>query len=717
MGSYAPKVLVVSVGLNPVPVALSVLTLKPTHVVLVHSEETAAEACRIREVVSRVAGAAAPACWLPWEVPDTATKHFVQLGALLGTPEPGAAPVSQAGPGTLWGLLEEQAGRESGFILDYTGGTQVMASCLVEFHIAWHGRDLPRQRSYVPAGLEDLHFGGQHRPTGGSTARFLPLYRGLSLLDRALLNGYAPLEGWHWAGEAVQRVPGAATVINWPALDVHTEEHAKTKWASNLGDFLDGAVSLGASSVRPEPPKQGTQAECLLAALLAETRPDELLLGVKLALESQARPVAEFDVVWRRGSAVLVAEVKTSFSNDTLNALASRVLLSRDAFGDAVENLAWIAHASRRHVSAVENAVGVLGESEFFGHGRVVVLPSGADRRGQLDEGGIEGVREQLLPRWLPDPRGGNPDWDPWPQVAGPACGAADAPWGSQIHAQLDRGEPPASALGAIGGSPLAARSAQLIEGVTVDLIKTPHVKGEVIRFLGVPTTAPYMGRKAPQDELEALGELERLARERRPAGFIVTAGTKAVTAAMTALAVRDGLDLAHIDSERDVAVTRAGAQLRLRDESVDWPAFLQLSGCGLGGPADQQLREQLAKADSTSWTAPWLTFTPPPVGNLKMRDVYPEAIQLGPHRVRVAHDLKPLDVSFESRVKSRLAATMRVFGEAADVVFVVHADPKKVRCIAGHSPFKTMSRAQQRRTALISVVDGAAQVVVPPWP
>lgn len=105
----SPHTLVATVGTSPVPVLLSIRTLKPGRVVLVHSEATKVYAERIAELVDPRIEVKYVSCGVG--------DDFVNTSERMRN-----------------GLREFRP-----FVLDYSGGTSAMVACATLVHLELHG--------------------------------------------------------------------------------------------------------------------------------------------------------------------------------------------------------------------------------------------------------------------------------------------------------------------------------------------------------------------------------------------------------------------------------------------------------------------------------------------------------------------------------------------------------------------------------------------------
>jgi len=709
------RVLVVTVGLSPIPVALSILTLEPTHVVYVVSEESRHEYERIHAVVHRHLGESLTE--IVFEITDAATQDFVTLAAELGT----RADSGPRGKGTLWATLEglQRDGR-SAFILDYTGGTKVMVASLVEFHVAWHGGDRPALRSYVPGGRQALHFGGRD----ASNIRLLQLFGDLTLAERAELNGYRISTGWAWNPEA--QVPSSSDVAAWPPIrqagPTATEAEAENAWAESVRDFIKGFTLIG---IENPTINGGTQAECAFAALALANPPDELIVGARYSPLTTGAQVAEFDFVWRKGARVVVGEVKRQSADRDdatrlsaqLAAFCTRVLLSREVFGDTVGNVWWLAGDPES-----QKLLGPLATrfDTHLGHGGITVLP-GAGTGGKVHADKL-GTAKNAMYTVLTKTEGNGGRSDPqakWEAVASVAVNDLKAELALKNAGFLDSGNGQVTALSGVGGTVLAAEVSTFIAEVKVDLFASTEQRTRYGAYLRLPRVG-YQGSMA--DELEVAKHLrDQLDRKPDLGGYVVTAGPKSVTAAMAALATDRGLDLGNVnlakDTGDDVVVTRSGRSLSLSAGNVNWAEFMKLQGLSIARPqhAPQGWQLLLPEPDTDFWADSWQLVklldddhagASEPVREA-LKQLFPQALQRRDRRVRLAFKIASHEINTSSAAHAyiaRLSVASRLFGEAADIIFVLPRTPRsRVSRHAQAFPFTSLRTSARDRISFIA--------------
>lgn len=298
--------MVCSVGLSPVPVVLGVLTCAPTLVFGVHSDTHVAvnQWKSIQRTVDEVLGENSPS-FVDVVVPDEAVHDFTLMRDALKR-------------NLRASLVERGVGA---FLLDFTGGTTVMVSSLIEFQHRWfvdRGAelgDIDHWHSYVPLGRVS------HEPVAGAAGNEVVLVgtngRGRpleylldstpSLEQRARLNGFT-LSGLspdtehciHSRGGTFP--PGRQRALeevaqNWRTLtDRQRGRKAEAAWRDSL--------SLSLRSVED-------QIDCNHWPTDWAAKNLEAWADIT-ATKGRGEPFAQFDLLIRIGNTVIIGEVKAS---------------------------------------------------------------------------------------------------------------------------------------------------------------------------------------------------------------------------------------------------------------------------------------------------------------------------------------------------------------------------------------------------------------------
>lgn len=526
--------LVVTVGLSPVPVTLSILTVRPRTVVFLHTRQSRLEAERIKHVIEEICGVDSP-----------------QLGFKRCDGDRATGPTLAE---TVWhmeGALKEVRVRGS-YWLDYTGGTKTMVAAAVYRHIVDHGGDKPDLRSYVDdtAGCLVTDAGGRYE----LKSRWRPDGRQLGLAELALLNGYA-IFGTKQTPNT--RPPRAADIDRrWDAyiaagrdddgdaacwLDalpsalepVRTTEHAPARDApeGNIGAHLEAATFGAVASIE--------DLDEVAVNVHSWILPDGNRTGAGFRYDEPQ--IAEFDVIVRRGNQVLVLEAKAPGGGaGSLKAIGHKVVVAQAVFGSATHcRLVWHAaegapqqHILQRYVGHWSPRVPALA--------RVKVHKPGVGFFRRLHDE----VKEALAPK------GSCTKLD----IANHAALLRRA--GCALDAPTPRpGTPPNTArplVAVAGGSPFAVVSAAgALPGAHVLLIGDEQDQARAPRNAAAEALAQSLQRRAGGDDGDvSAGGLYGSAEFTAPAVLAITPATKAATAGFVARAATDErFDLLHVDT------------------------------------------------------------------------------------------------------------------------------------------------------------------------
>lgn len=305
-----PVLMVATVGLNPLPVVLAVLTRRPGQVILVHSDESAEVSARVAEVLGEVAPEVGVEQW-NWGV----VEDFSAVVALFDE-------------------LPEQLREAGEYLLDYSGGNKFMTVGAVWLHLRDHGGGGEKWRSYVDNTTGRL-------VTGSAEVGALPVAdSGLTLSRLAAMHGFFLDDvGVEWARAATVPIGEVHALID--AVDARPREFRKH--FATLRDLMGRAgvgqgwepAMVAAETVRGS--ARELLAVCRIAGLVGDGVEVLFSAAVKSDRSQQRHTgVAELDLVVRQGHRVLGIEVKSSVEQ-ARKTLGQRTMFSRLVFGSATE--------------------------------------------------------------------------------------------------------------------------------------------------------------------------------------------------------------------------------------------------------------------------------------------------------------------------------------------------------------------------------------------
>ncbi|WP_405180940.1 hypothetical protein OG225_07050 [Nocardia sp. NBC_01377] len=362
-----PTAMIATVGLNPVPVVLAVLTREPTQVTLVPSTTTQGEAERIRDLLT--------------ELRPELDIRVQCCGAADEFP-----PTLQA--------LRAIADRTPGpYLLDYSGGNKIMAVSAVRTHLERHDGGGQRWRSVVDDTTGTLVTGSTEIGAGTLDVRST----GLTLARIARLHGYEITPGyagfapatvraedwWRWA-DAISRKSGLPEAAQREAMVRALPEELHPP-ATRQGDGKPREIAVWVSCSR------------ILQELCGDAD-IEVAFAVNPRISGSAT-AADFDVVVRHGHRVLEIEVKSSaFAARTV--LGQRVAYARMVFGSATTAAvaAPRGHIDSENTTVVEwdevSATARHLETHTAWIGKVPAWQLNSDGPGELHDG----LRHWLFP-------------------------------------------------------------------------------------------------------------------------------------------------------------------------------------------------------------------------------------------------------------------------------------------------------------------------------
>ncbi len=586
--------LICTVGLSPTPVALSVLTLDPDHVVLVCTASTLPVAASIARLVadrSQYRDTAATVAIVELDERDARDLHGIR--AALGTDSVGSgahhggAAEAELGPpdGTLAAVLRGIGARRP--VLDYTGGTSVMVAGVVEFHRRYLEADgvdeegIRQRRSYVAIANDIMRF---------DDGTVMPLDDSLDLTERARLHG-GQLSGWR-RGQT-----STAQLSEWArSLKETYSSYRRSGDLDLLRAWLDdfqqhGPFTWAGSHERPQPlfgaitdtskpaDREGSLAEAHAMiqiehalTVVPGARYHETWINSRVTREGESEEFVEIDVLVRVGNTVIGIESKRSFDvSERAEASLYRLMRSLPvAFGAAVRVLIVpTLRPSPAVADQLSRAADLLGVPEWNA-GAVLAYPGPRTVERALTKEGRGLMRAALseqLARWLPVVRYEPPDPEPVDDHVMPLLDPAAEP----------------KTISGIGGSPLAVLTAALAmeEGMRLTVVGSESLLDTLPQSAPV---IPSVSRFDPQSPVAARIALLRAAGASPEVRFVITPGTKAMTAAMVDVAAdleRAGrtVDLIHVDAALDEPSTRSGARLAWsHTRTMDWAHVLGLN-------------------------------------------------------------------------------------------------------------------------------------------
>ena len=544
-----PEHLVATVGLNPLPVTLAIMTLRPVSVQLVCSHASLEEAERIATVIRAISVES------DWAAPCFASPIVVSaddLAAAAATLEPYFASL------------------KAPFRLDYSGGTKVMTVAAVTAHMEFHA-DFDERGGCWRTIVDDT----SGTVIDGSKAgrRHATDSRGLTIARVAELHGYT-LTGTPLASDGVAELekPIADTYCGLGKVDARSNDtlaHSLNR-TELLAPFADEVrKSARAIGIEPDGSRlvkvsdlRGQWRELLIAHLLlhlldedrdARDAVSEILFDANLRTNefpSTDRKDAQFDLVVRSGHRVLALEVKSN-ARDAVEFLSERLIPSRWPFGTAV-------------TSVVAAAAGV-----FAGKGKEVTWAEAKDTQEALTRD-MPALRDKVAV-WLIERNHAGPDevtrgFRSWLVPATPAT----AP---QMRAPTAPRLPRATIALAADGTPLAVKA-------TLQWAGMRHIVA-----IGPPdhTTSTAFSRCA-NDAAIAHTRREYLSAAHgehatylalgpyitHTNAVVVTPGPKIVAAGLIRRALDHEIDIVHIGIDGSVT-TRGQGGTTVLDFKPDW--------------------------------------------------------------------------------------------------------------------------------------------------
>ncbi|MGW5317326.1 hypothetical protein [Nocardia thailandica] len=324
-----PDVMVATVGLNPLPVVLAVLTRKrelgaaSLRVILVHSDASKAEA-------------------------EAVGEHFrgsdqgIEVTSLLSCGSAAEFATTRAVFDQLRGIVAETGTRE--FLLDYTGGNKIMTACAIWAHLEAHDGGGERWRSYIDNTTGQLVTGSIDAGAGAIDV----VSSGLDLGKLARLHGFelsspsVDVTGLDLGGlrEAITRADKGMA-----RADLEEVLYAWTDSAGICREWVAGRVARPGGGRLSDQELQrevrGLLREVLVAGTTAQVvgaRADtEIRFSAEIRVKGSppsSKPTAECDLLVRTGHRVLHIEVKSS-AYHARRVLGQRTVFSRFLFGSS----------------------------------------------------------------------------------------------------------------------------------------------------------------------------------------------------------------------------------------------------------------------------------------------------------------------------------------------------------------------------------------------
>ncbi|MFB9782823.1 hypothetical protein [Rhodococcus sp. YH3-3] len=528
-----PGTAVVTVGSSPVPVVLSIRATSPSRVVLMCSERTRVEAGRIVELVASA----------------DVRIDIVECGS--GT------DFSDSYTAVWEGLT--RIGVSAPFLLDYTGGTSAMVAIAVAIHQRLHindtGADRPDLRLY-----QNESDGSLQSDSGTKFA----LRSAMTIAEMANVHGFgvdmarrspSPAVVWDrpvlWERAFLQRghqrdAVSEPTVELRRALEGMFELVADPGCERSTGGGDELSVSDQVWSTKADAggdDRAGKTMELAALAVLVGRHWDEVAFSCEVrSIGGKPKPVAEFDVIVRRGHQIVVVEVKSSLRGVAESA-GRRLVAARTVFGGATRVLSI---SPRRKTDDDPDEVG--GLEELAGQWEPALASLGRWHRLVLEHGkAIKGLRKAgaRAAALLPAPTNAlDFAWPAAPSDSLTMAAALPVPSDGQSATEPDavREHP---LVTAVGGSPLAVDSVLAVTSSETSSIGRP----DALRA--------YDSRRGEQSSrctsvLEVAGldarSIDAACGQLRPSTLAITPATKSVTAGMTAVAARGDHDLLHVD-------------------------------------------------------------------------------------------------------------------------------------------------------------------------
>ena len=578
------SVLVASVGLSPVPVALSIMTLIPDHVILVCSQQSRPEADRIRATVRTRNPEMTFGDYLTVTDAALADLALMRQEILEGLPD----------------LLRVASGSSEPreYMLAYTGGSSEMVCALVDHHLRHHGKNRGDLRFYVDLGNSVL------RRDSGSAVNRVREFRLSSVLtvrERAALNGYE-LSGRERGSAAL---PPTGDIVRWQDEGDVYEENVRD-FRECFGAFHPPPAAAAdryadtATVVEGDGSEAQVLSACsglvsaLRAASTAAAGPSDIELwwGCRPFQPGEKNPVCELDAVLRVGNRIVVVEVKkTDNSHDEravwefAASVAKNALRGREAFGNSVEYFFW---ALGRAPAPKTGGRAPTDYSEEFT--ALLELSSSAIRM-EANRNLVRRVPRQDREAALQDFQlslrakvdghlSAGAGYEGFTQEA-PSAGTNATDRGPEPDFRPLQGAAP-SIISGVGGSPLPVFA---IDHLTLDDLAIARVgplsaQGQALHpVLKIDVALPLETDLYDADRLESILE-SMMPAPSGPVGFYATPATKAVTAAMTATAFKHAgqrpVDILTFNAARSRMYGASGTAYALDAQGIEWIPFVE---------------------------------------------------------------------------------------------------------------------------------------------
>lgn len=685
-----PKIALYSVGQSPVPIVLSILTTRPDHIVLIHTSSTASEVRHIKVAVkeawdlseasdtTQVPGASAKAPTTPtfhlFELTEEAAQDFRAAHAKLGTENiaPAFAPgdPEQAAPNsaysnTLLGMMLETFAKPSPlFGLDYTGGTTVMVSALVEFHYRWHRQlgfsesEIQRLRSYISLSNTEIV---------DDYGTVSPLHSTLTLKQRASLNGYQIAGGVVNLSNFFELTAEEKQRLDEPQQQLVSEylSHSFTLLNGGPRDFegyntvinkaFDSLTEIGVLTLpqtEDQQIKSGDAAELLgIFALLTafsskrlkpyfSQKNVEVLQSAKV-YDGSSREIAEFDLLLRLGNLILAVEVKSSAEPSLHTPLSNLVSMVRHRissaaiFGTAARLVMWELSAANQQpprddtelsqaeltalaTETLQTILSTYAQADPVRSIQAVPLPErDATATANVNDDIMKQFSDLLVQNvstFLEELEGDLKNHtQEFQTTAWPEATPKSQLQGATLFPEwqhLNNARP--AVYSSIGDNEAALHLPAQLEQPPATVEVLSYNNGPEIRHTafwldqGIPINTAR-GAENPQaaaiiQELRSQEHSEATARL-----LYLTPGTKAATSALTHSALsrpKHNTDLLHIDIARDQITSRSGSSYAWRQNPISVP-WLDLMTAALGNNQDIKYQEyRQADQDTLSSTA-----------------------------------------------------------------------------------------------------------------
>jgi len=544
-----PEQLVATVGLNPLPVALAILTLRPASVHLLCSKSSLEEAGRIATVVGAIyaeSGRTAPVFMPPVVISaddlegaaSTLDEYFVSL----------APP----------------------FRLDYSGGTKVMTIAAVTAHMQHHG-DYDERGGRWRTIVDDT--AGAVIDGSASGRRQTADSEGLTIGRIAELHGYT-LTGTPLATEGVAELEQPIVDIYTRLGEVDDRSNGDLAHSVNRSELLapfanDVRTSARAIGVEADESRLSKASDLrgqwrelltahLLMHLLAEDRNARACVSEVLfdaQLKSDEFPAggakdAQFDLIVRSGHRVLTLEVKSN-ARDAVEFLSERLIPSRWPFGTAVTSVV----ASTEGVFAGKGTKVTWMEAVATAEALTRDLPALRDKVAvwliERNPTGADEVTRGFRSWLCPDPPG------------------STASASARTARPLDR-----SAIAvAADGTPLAVKAAlkwagaRHIVAIGPDDDTTRAAFSRCSTDAGIPHSRREYVSAAPGEHATYLALGPYIGHVN---AVVVTPGPKSVAAGLIRRSLVSGTDIVHIGIDGSVT-TRGQGGAQVLDFTPDW--------------------------------------------------------------------------------------------------------------------------------------------------